>query len=207
MKNANNAIVVVILAAGCLRVGLAGCAEPLATPPAAGPASHDRTEVTLTSAPVAVPEGTLSDGQIVGIAFAIDRAEIAAGNRASSHASNAQTRQFAAHMVQAHSTMDAKLASLAGSRGIAAAESALCEKLKSDNQALGEQLTQMSGVQFDRAYIDAQLKGHKDVLDLLDTKLIPLAQDPSLKAGLEDTRARVVDHIQMAEQARASLGP
>jgi putative membrane protein len=149
---------------------------------------------------------TLSDGQIVGIVGAINGAEVAAGKLALSHAASAGTRQFAEHMVTAHTEMDTKLMTLAGRQDITKAESSLCEKLKGDNDAEAQTLTALSGSTFDRKYVEAQLKGHEDVLDLLDTKLIPMAQNPALKAALQEARGKVVEHIRMAKEALASLG-
>jgi putative membrane protein len=52
-----------------------------------------------------------------------------------------------------------------------------------------------TGSDFDRAYIDAQVKAHQEVLDALDNKLIPNAQDASLKANLQQVRPTVAQHL------------
>jgi putative membrane protein len=182
-----------------LFAGLAGCADSTAMQPVPN-------KISVTAAAVSVPDGALSDGQIVGIMSGVDQVEVAAGKHALSHASSVQVQQFAEHMVSAHTGDDAKMISVAESQGIAITESSLCKKLKSDSAAQAETLANVSGKEFDREYVAAQLKGHEDVLDLIDHKLIPGAQNATLKAALELTRATVVGHIRMAKDAQASLG-
>jgi putative membrane protein len=165
-------------------------------------------QVSVTAAPLTViePEETLNDGQIVGIAAAVNEAEVAAGKLALSRATTTSVRQFAEHMVTAHTSIDRQLLSLAGSEGIELKESNVCKKLKNETATEDDTLASMSGAQFDRAYVTAQLKGHEDVLALLDTKLLPSAHSAALKAVLLETRTKVVEHIRMAKEAQASMG-
>ena len=55
------------------------------------------------------------------------------------------------------------------------------------------------GKDFDKAYIDAQVKAHRDVLNVIDNKLLPSVQNGDLKTMLTDERSHVattrsVDH-------------
>lgn len=68
-----------------------------------------------------------------------------------------------------------------------------------------ETLSEQSGTDFDRAYLSTQLEDHQNVLDLLDNKLIAQAQNPQLKAALDDTRKKVVQHILIAKDALAGI--
>jgi putative membrane protein len=155
--------------------------------------------------PPTATDAALTDGQIAGIASRVDLAEIDAGKLALSHAKSAKVRQFAQHMVSAHGAVETKLTSMLKAQNIAPAESAVCDKLTSDTQSQKQTLIGQSGMEFDRTYVMAQLKDHQDVLDLMDSKLIPQARNPELKTALQATRAKVVEHIQMAKDLVASL--
>jgi putative membrane protein len=61
------------------------------------------------------------------------------------------------------------------------------------------------GSDFDRAYIDAQVKEHTKVLELLDNKLIPQAQNADLIKALQGIRSKVASHLQEAQDLQASL--
>ncbi|MGD0530481.1 MAG: DUF4142 domain-containing protein [Polyangiaceae bacterium] len=196
MNHVQNHVTNATLAAALLAAGLAGCAA--SNQPAPTNAG------TVTQAEVSSQQ--LTDGQIVGIVAAIDAAEIGAGKLAMSHATGAAARQFAEHMMSAHTSMDSSLMTVAHEQDITVARSALCEKLKSDNQAEAQTLASLPNGDFDRKYLTAQLKGHEDVLGLLDDKLIPMAENAKLKAALEDARGKVVEHIRMAKEALASVG-
>jgi putative membrane protein len=189
------------VAAALLLRGLAGCADSNNEPP------PNTAPTQVTAAAINAQESaTLSDGQIVGIVAVIDGAEVAAGKLALSRAANAATRQFALHMMTAHADMDAALMTVANGQNIAKAESGLCEKLKGDNDAEAQTLASTKSSSFDSAYLEAQVKGHRDVLDLLDGKLIPMAQSPALKAALQEARGKVVEHLRMAKEALTAAG-
>lgn len=168
---------------------------------------HPQAPVIATpAAPSPGPgEVSLTDGQIAQIASKVDLAEIDAGKLAISHAKSAKVRQFAQHMVSAHSAVETKLTAMLKTQNIATADSPVGDKLTSDTQSQKQTLMGQSGTDFDRTYMTAQLKDHQDVLDLMDTKLLPQAQNPELKTALQSTRAKVVEHIQMAKDILGSL--
>jgi putative membrane protein len=151
------------------------------------------------------PEAPLTDGQIALIVSDVDRSEIDAGKLAQSHAQSAKVRQFGHQMVIMHSAVEAQLNTLVKAQGISPADSSISTQLKDQSQTTNQSLMGQSGSDFDRAYLAAQLQGHQDVLQLLDNKLIPQAQNPKLKADLEGIRTKVVGHIQMAKDAQAAL--
>ena len=155
------------------------------------------------SAPAA--DATMNDGQIAGVASRIDQAEIDAGKLALAHAKSARVRQFAQHMVSAHSAVETKLTSMLKAQGLATSDSPVSDKLMSETQAQKQSLMGQSGVDFDRSYMNAQLQDHQTALDIFDNKLIAQAQNAQLKTALTDTRTKVVEHIQMAKDILASL--
>ena len=160
------------------------------------------TSATSTLEP---PVSPFDDGQIVRIASDIDSVEIAQAKTALSHASSARVRRFAEQMITAHSAVErALMATVKAERGTAT-DSPMANKLMSDSYAQLQTMTGLRGADFDRTYMAAQVKGHEDALELLDTRLVPNAKDRQLRAALEATRAKVVDHIALAKEIETSL--
>jgi len=52
----------------------------------------------------------------------------------------------------------------------------------------------------DRIFVDAQVDEHQKVLELLNNKLIPQAQNQELKSMLEKVRTKVAGHLKMASK-------
>jgi putative membrane protein len=206
MKNVRYCLTAFVVRAGCVLVGLAGCADSTANQAALAVAPPPPVSLTAASVSIGEPETTLTDGQIVGIAAAVDEDEVAAGKLAESHAASEKARAFAQQMVSAHTDIQSKLISVADMQGIRTTESNLCRKLKSEDATAGDTLANMAGVQFDRAYLADQLRGHEQVVNLLDGTLIPNAQNPALRSALQEMRAKAIEHLRMAREATTAVG-
>jgi putative membrane protein len=234
MKTLANSLLHTATISTCLVLGWAGCASstpgptvPTATTSADLPSNHEvatsYAPATTTPTPSPTLEASsansalsgsqtprptdvaLDDGQIAMIASAIDRAEIAAAKLALTHAKSPRVRQFAQHMVSVHTAVEQKLNITLKAENVTPSDSAMSTKLVSDSQAAALTLSGQSGSDFDSSYIAAQLQAHQDVLAMMDNKLIPSAKDAKLKAALEGTRVKVVEHIAMARDVQASL--
>ena len=81
----------------------------------------------------------------------------------------------------------------------------ISKTLKSDGEKNIDKLKDMSGKEFDKAYIDAEVKLHKQVIDVADTKLVPNVQNEELKALLKKVRPSLVSHLEHAQKIQASL--
>jgi putative membrane protein len=66
-------------------------------------------------------------------------------------------------------------------------------------------LSARKGDRFDGAYIDNQVAVHRWLLDNLDSTLIPAAKDAQLRAMLQQVRARVVEHLNMAQNLELKI--
>ena len=78
-------------------------------------------------------------------------------------------------------------------------------KLQKDSDNVVMKLNKADAKDFDKTYMESQVKVHKMVLETIDKKLIPNAQHPDLRNHLTMTRAAVAMHLQMAEQLSDSL--
>ena len=149
----------------------------------------------------------LNDAQILAITNAanegeIDQAKIAL--RTPRQGSPGEVA-FAQMMVDQHGQAQRQSQQLATSAGITAESTAASTQLQSDSQNSLASLTGLNGSDFDKAYIDLQVKEHKDVLDTIDSKLLPAARNDELKKQLTEVRAKVADHLQRAQNIQQSL--
>lgn len=102
--------------------------------------------------------------------------------------------------------MGAKRNKGAEALGITPDDDATSQKLQSDAQAMLAMLRTRSGADFDLAYLDSQIVMHTQVLDLLNSSLIPAAGKDELRTDLSKMRDDVRAHQQAAKNLRSALG-
>lgn len=149
----------------------------------------------------------LSDGDIFAIEDAANNGEIQMAELARKQGAGAQVKDFAAMMITHHRDAENKLKALAKKQNITSKDNDVSNKLKSDVSAMVSDLRSKKGKDFDRAYIDDQVKAHRDVLDIVDNQLIPSVQNTDLKSHLTDVRRTVADHLQKAEDIQSKMQP
>lgn len=147
-----------------------------------------------------------SDGQIVQLLITVNVADSMGGASASTRASNAQVREYARMMVQDHSAANRRLTELARRLNINP-DSAFADirALREDTDEVSRDLASKTGAEFDRAYIESEVNLHRRVLEALDQKLIPQADNAELKTLLQETRQTVQRHLDRAMDIQRTL--
>lgn len=163
----------------------------------------------VESAPAAAPAepaaGAVTDPQIADIVVAANEVDIRAGELAQSKGSSAQVKEFAQRMITDHSGVNQAATDLVTRLGVTPEPSPTSQQLRQGGEQSRGTLQGLSGAEFDRAYIDHEVTYHQQVLDAIDQTLIPNAQNPELKALLEQTRPAVAAHLQHAKEIQSSL--
>ncbi|HEY8042388.1 MAG TPA: DUF4142 domain-containing protein [Polyangiaceae bacterium] len=173
----------------------AGAAEPPPPAPAA----------TADTAPPADVLAPLSDDQIMRVVHGANAGEIEQAKLAQSRAKDARVKRLAAMMVKDHTEADAKAMSVEKMVSLTPAPSPTSTALESDALTATRVLRSQTGAEFDRGYVDTQVKEHQAVLDTLDQKLIPAARNPEVKAYLAEVRSKVAMHLQHAQELQSAL--
>ncbi len=114
-------------------------------------------------------------------------------------------RSLAQMMVRDHSQADKKGMVVAKKGKIERDPSPTSESLESDAQVATRTLRAETGADFDKDYVDTQVREHQATLDTLDQKLIVNATSPDLKAYLVEVRAAVAAHLQHAQELQKDL--
>jgi putative membrane protein len=166
---------------------------------------HDTTATQPRGTTASTEVGTLSDGQIAQLADTVNTGEIEQARFAIQHATNARVKQFAQHMISAHTAIGQKMTAVLHKESIVPAVSTESTRLSTNARSTFDSLKSTSASDFDKAYIAAQVSEHQEVLDMFDNKLIPNAQDGQFKAALQQVRPMVAEHRKEAKDIQRSL--
>ncbi len=146
-----------------------------------------------------------TDPQIAAIVVTANQVDIDAGKLAKSSAHSKEVRAFAQRMITDHSGVNKSAKELVHRLHVTPEPNATSNSLKEGGDANLAKLRGLSGSAFDKAYIDHEVAYHQEVLDALDSTLIPNAQNPDLKALLVKVRPAFVAHLDHAKQLQAEL--
>jgi putative membrane protein len=160
---------------------------------------------TGTTAAPAAP-GAVTDPQIADIVVAANEVDIQAGEVARTKATNPQVKEFAQRMITDHTGVNEQASQLVQRLGVTPEPNPTSRQLRQDGEQNRSRLQGLSAAEFDRAYMEHEVEYHQQVLDAIDNTLIPNAQNPELKALLEQTRPAVEAHLQHARNIQSSLG-
>jgi putative membrane protein len=120
---------------------------------------------------------------------ALSRLALAPGRNASP-----DVRQYAQMMVQEHPQADARLLQLAQRKGVTIPQS---QALDAEHQQTSERLAQLSGRNFDRAYMRAMVTDHLRTVALFQQQA-QRGQDPDVRAFATQLLPSLRQHLQMA---------
>jgi len=131
--------------------------------------------------------------QFMKKAAAGGEAEVELGQLATEKASNDDVKKFGQRMVDDHSKANQQLKELASSKGID-----LPSGLNAKAKATKDRLSQLSGEQFDRAYMKDMVDDHtKDVAEFKHAS--KMAKDAEVKNFAAQTLPTLEDHLKQAQ--------
>ncbi|MBP6830636.1 MAG: DUF4142 domain-containing protein [Deltaproteobacteria bacterium] len=152
------------------------------------------------------PDMTLSEGEIVATVAAFNRGEITLGTFAQGRASRRDVREFARSMVSEHTEAGTRMSVLARRLNLTSIEGTESLRLTAEAAATRQQLSRLRGSVFDRAFLDAQIAAHSELIELIDHKLISSAHAADLRTALQsDIRPMVAAHLAHARSLRRRL--
>jgi putative membrane protein len=145
---------------------------------------------------IAVDEG---DAKFATGAANAGLAEVAAGTLASDKATNPKVKAFGAMMVTDHTKANEELMAIAKTKNIT-----LPNEPDADHQKMKADLAAKSGADFDKAYVDAMVSGHKKVASMFEDAS-KNCKDADLKAFAAKTLPTIKSHLAEAEAIQKSL--
>lgn len=184
-----------------------GGGGPQDTTTASSDSQNAEPTSTATTMPATIDTNvtTLSDGEVFAIESAINKGETNLAELAKKKAVNADVKTFAAMAFTHHRDAQIKAAAVATKEKISAQQNDVTKKLEADVAAIAGDIRDKKGREFDTAYIDSQVKMHKDGATLIDTQLLPSVKNPALKDQLTTFRQTIANHLTKAEDIQARL--
>jgi putative membrane protein len=138
------------------------------------------------------------DAQLAAIVQAINMSEMQSAQLAESRAMSPELRRFARDMETQHRDMQSRANAVFSRSQMTPSENPVSARLKSEAQSELSTLQSMKGKDFDRAYLESEVRDHNGALELID-RMIADAKSPELKAELENMRPKVEAHLRKAE--------
>ena len=126
-------------------------------------------------------------------------AEVELGRLAQTKAQNAEVKRFAQMMVADHTKSNDELKALAAKKNVA-----LPPAPNQRHQGMMEQLQNLSGAEFDRAYVDAMVRDHEATVQLFESQTQG-AGDAEIKAFAEKTLPTLRQHLEMIRGIREKM--
>ena len=166
------------------------------------PPSPTRTPPTTTpSTPSTQATGeVVADSGFIREAASINQAEVRLGTLAEQRSSNAAVKQFAQKMVADHSSLGQQWTSLAAQNGLPTSV-----PVNSSHQQTADQLSKLSGAEFDRTYMDAMVAGHEQAAGTFQ-RIGRYAQSAEVKRLAASSVSGTEQHLSLARQVASQVG-
>ena len=158
--------------------------------------SKDTTTNTAATGGIAVDD---ADAKFTTAAAVGGMAEVELGKLALQKSSNAQVKEFATMMVNDHGKANTELMEIAATKNIT-----LPSTVDEEHKTKMDDLSKKSGTDFDKAYVDAMVDGHKSTLKLMEDESKNGA-DAELKAFATKTAPVVQTHLTMINKIKDGL--
>jgi putative membrane protein len=158
--------------------------------------TKDTTQNAAATGGIAV---TADDAKFATTAAADGLAEVDAGKMAQNKAISPRVKEFATMMVNDHTKAGDELATLAKTKSIA-----LPLMPDADAKKAADDLAAKSGKDFDKAYINAMVDGHKKAVKLFEDAS-QNCKDPDLKAFATKTLPTLKMHLDSVQAIHDSM--
>ena len=164
------------------------------------------TRTNLDPAEIQVaPAERLSPGQVVAIATAAHVVRAQQGRLAQERAASNTIRQHAERMTDENEDLLGELSRLLPSVAIVPRDHPVAAQLQRGNVQTLQDLLEVQGEAFNRAYIERQVALDRWYLAMLDHALLPSSSDPRLRQLLSRVRAATAAQLDAAQQIAATL--
>jgi len=150
-------------------------------------------------------KAAVSDAQIAAIVVAANQVDIDAGKYAAEKSTNPAVKGFANTMVTDHTAVNKSAVDLVTKLNVTPEENDTSRSLKAGGEKNLENLRTLEGAALDKAYVDHEVAYHEQVINAIDTVLIPDAQNAELKSLLVSVRPAFIEHLNHAKHLQASL--
>jgi len=137
--------------------------------------------------------------QFIKVAYEENLSEVKAGQMAQQKAQNQQTKDFAQSLVQDHQQSLDQLKKLADQKNVQ-----VSDQLDPRRQRMIDELSSLSGAEFDKRFMNQQIRAHKRAVSLYQ-QAAQNNTDSEVKQFAQQNLAALQHHLQMAQQQGGSI--
>jgi putative membrane protein len=148
----------------------------------------------------ATPAGVLSQMNVA------NTTEIELSTLATRKASSPQVKQIARKLVADHTKNRDQVRALAQKVNVTLTPAQGGSVSSADSVALPQDLQNLSGSAFDKAWLQHQINAHNSNIHHIQNQTLPAVQDPQVKAYLQKTVTDMQGHLAALEQVEQQLG-
>jgi putative membrane protein len=145
-------------------------------------------------------EGT--DAEVLSFVNAVNVNEILAASVAKKKKINGPVMDYAKMLHTEHGANMAKTMKLGQTINVTPSDTKAVNDLYMKGAGELATLVPMDGKEFESAYVDAMIKGHTEVLEMIDNQLMKIVKNDMLKAHLSETRGHVAMHLEQAKKLK-----
>ena len=153
---------------------------------------------------LAKPTG-LNDSQIIAIVIAANQADLSIGHLVKSKSDDNEVSFFAQRMVTDHSINLESVATLVTKLKITPQSNPSSQSLIVKSMKNITDLSTLNQTEFNKTYINQEIIFHEQVLDTMDSILIPNTKNDKLKQLLKKIRPAFNSHLEHAKRVREYL--
>ncbi len=147
----------------------------------------------------------LTDANIAAIVVGANNIDISAGKLAIERSSNTEVKKFAQTMITDHTAVLNAAVKLVTRLGVTPVNNELVAVLSKQSQDHEANLRTLTGAAFDKAYIDHEVAYHEAVIGVIESQLIPGAQNQELKDTLVSVLPAFKAHLKHCQMIQATL--
>jgi predicted outer membrane protein len=173
------------------------------TPPTEGVLFPDKP--IIPGSPMREVPGTEgTDSEVLSFVVAVDVNEILAASAAQKKNIGQPVMDYAKMLHTAHGENMAKTIKLGQTINVTPSDTKAVDALKQKGAGELAMIVPLDGEEFEKAYLDAMIKGHEEVISMIDSKLLTTAKNDALKAHLTETRGHVAMHLDQAKKLKGN---
>lgn len=146
----------------------------------------------------------LNDGQILQIVRTLNDAEIKQANEALDEADNEAVKQVAEVIISDHEAANEQMDELLDG-DLDLDDSEMSKMLGEQGEETHELLQDLSGIQYECAYLKAQVSQHEMAIETAKSQLVPKTQNASVRDFLTAMEPKLQHHLQMAKDSMGQV--
>lgn len=161
--------------------------------------------LVLTSSTYAKDETKLTDPEIASVAVVANQNDISYAEVALKKSNNPDIRGFANTMIKDHNSVIKQAVALVTKLSVTPKSNEVSKSLEKQAEETLKLLNSASVKDFDKTYIDNEVKYHEAVIDAVKSLLIPNSNNAELKGLLEGVLPVLEMHLKHAQKVQSKI--